>query len=106
MATVVCAHIDVPPEGVPYIVGTQAKVIEVVLDRLAYRVFVELGRGHHPSPPALCPRGLSVEPPENDQAEDYYRHALTLADALGMRPLRMSALVSPSISSAIKLTAR
>jgi hypothetical protein len=27
------------------------------------------------------------EPPEPDQAEAYYRHALILADELGMRPL-------------------
>jgi tetratricopeptide (TPR) repeat protein len=27
------------------------------------------------------------EPPENDQAEDYYRQALTLAEELGMHPL-------------------
>jgi class 3 adenylate cyclase/tetratricopeptide (TPR) repeat protein len=28
------------------------------------------------------------EPPESDQAADYYRQALTLAEALGMRPLQ------------------
>ena len=28
------------------------------------------------------------EPPECDQAEDYYRQALALADELGMRPLQ------------------
>jgi tetratricopeptide (TPR) repeat protein len=27
------------------------------------------------------------EPPESEQARDYYRQALTLAEALGMRPL-------------------
>ena len=27
------------------------------------------------------------EPPENEQAEDYYRQAHTLAEELGMRPL-------------------
>ena len=27
------------------------------------------------------------EPPESDQAGDYYRQALTLAEELGMRPL-------------------
>ena len=36
MATVVYPHIDVTPEGVPYIAGTQTKVIEVVFDRLAH----------------------------------------------------------------------
>jgi tetratricopeptide (TPR) repeat protein len=28
------------------------------------------------------------EPPESEQAEDYYRQALALADGLGMRPLQ------------------
>ncbi len=31
-------------------------------------IFVELGRGHHPSPPSLCPQGLSVEPPEEQES--------------------------------------
>jgi hypothetical protein len=35
MAAFVYPHIEVT-QGVPYIAGTQAKVIEVVLDRLAY----------------------------------------------------------------------
>jgi hypothetical protein len=36
MATVTYAHIEVTPEGVSYITGTQTKVVEVVLDRLVY----------------------------------------------------------------------
>ena len=36
MATVTYAHVEVTAEGVPYIAGTQTKVVEVVLDRLAY----------------------------------------------------------------------
>ena len=36
MATITYAHIEVPPEGRPYIAGTQTKPIEVVLDCLAY----------------------------------------------------------------------
>jgi uncharacterized protein (DUF433 family) len=31
------AHIALSPEGVPYIIGMQTKVEEVVLDHLAYR---------------------------------------------------------------------
>jgi uncharacterized protein (DUF433 family) len=36
MATVAYAHIKVTPDGIPFIAGTQTKVVEVVLDRLAY----------------------------------------------------------------------
>jgi uncharacterized protein (DUF433 family) len=36
MATVTYAHVEVTAEGVPYIAGTQTKVVEVILDRLAY----------------------------------------------------------------------
>jgi hypothetical protein len=36
MATVTYAHIEVTPEGVLCIAGTQTKVVEVVLDGLAY----------------------------------------------------------------------
>ena len=34
MATTNYPHIEIRPEGVPYLTGTQTKVIEVVLDRL------------------------------------------------------------------------
>jgi hypothetical protein len=37
MALVAYVHIEFTHEGVPYIAGMQTKVIEVVLDRLAYR---------------------------------------------------------------------
>src|SRR5262249_20995281 len=46
------------------------------------------GRGHEAY--ALCLLGEIAarrEPPEVTQAEAHYRHALTLADELGMRPL-------------------
>ena len=47
MATVTYAHTEVPPEGVPYIAGTQTKVVEVSLDRLAYhRDADEIHRQH------------------------------------------------------------
>jgi uncharacterized protein (DUF433 family) len=36
MAALIYPHIDVPHAGVPYITGTQTKVVEVVLDCLAY----------------------------------------------------------------------
>ena len=48
MATVIYAHIEVTPEGVPYIAGTQTKVVEVVLDRLAYHWDVDEIHRQHP----------------------------------------------------------
>lgn len=36
MATVMYAHIELRADGVPYLIGTQTKVVEVVLDRLAH----------------------------------------------------------------------
>jgi uncharacterized protein (DUF433 family) len=48
MATVVYPHIDVTPEGVLYIAGTQTKVVEVVLDRLAYHWDADEIRRQHP----------------------------------------------------------
>jgi uncharacterized protein (DUF433 family) len=36
MATATYAHINFTHEGVPFISGTQTKVVEVVLDHLAY----------------------------------------------------------------------
>ena len=36
MATPTYPHIELSPDGVPTIAGTRTKVIEVVLDRLAY----------------------------------------------------------------------
>ena len=42
------AHIKVTPEGVPYIAGTQTKVVEVVLDRLAYHWDADEIHRQHP----------------------------------------------------------
>ncbi len=36
MATLTYAHIDITPEGIPFISGTQTRVEEIVLDHLAY----------------------------------------------------------------------
>jgi uncharacterized protein (DUF433 family) len=36
MSTVAYPHIELRADGVPYIAGSQTKVIELVLDRLAY----------------------------------------------------------------------
>ena len=49
MATLAYAHITLSPEGVPYIVGTQTKVEEVVLDHLAYRWDADEIQRQHPN---------------------------------------------------------
>ncbi|MFO1434782.1 MAG: DUF433 domain-containing protein [Candidatus Competibacteraceae bacterium] len=41
-------HIDVTSDGVPYLTGTRTKVIEVVLDRLAYHWDAEEIQRQHP----------------------------------------------------------
>jgi uncharacterized protein (DUF433 family) len=48
MATVTYPHIDETPEGVPYIAGTQTKVVEVALDRLAYHWDADEIHRQHP----------------------------------------------------------
>jgi uncharacterized protein (DUF433 family) len=48
MATVTYPHVEATPEGVPYIAGTQTKVIEVVLERLAYHWDADEIHRQHP----------------------------------------------------------
>ena len=48
MATLAYAHIALSPEGIPYIVGTQTKVEEVILDHLAYHWDAEEIQRQHP----------------------------------------------------------
>jgi uncharacterized protein (DUF433 family) len=48
MATVTYAHVEVTAEGVPYIAGTQTKVVEVILDRLAYHWDTDEIHRQHP----------------------------------------------------------
>jgi len=48
MATLLYPHIDVSRAGVPYIAGTQTKVVEIVLDRLAYHWDADEIHRQHP----------------------------------------------------------
>ena|SRR5581483_9454263 len=41
-------HIELDPRGVPYIKGTRTKVVEVVLDRLAYHWDADEMHRQHP----------------------------------------------------------
>src|SRR5712692_6214910 len=48
MATVVSPHIEVDSRGVPYLAGTQTKVVEIVLDRLAHHWDADEIQRQHP----------------------------------------------------------
>ena len=48
MTTLAYAHIELSPEGVAYIAGTQTKVEEVILDHLAHRWDAEEIQREHP----------------------------------------------------------
>jgi uncharacterized protein (DUF433 family) len=48
MSTLAYPHVNVSPDGIPYITGTQTKVIEVVLDRLAYHWDADEIHRQHP----------------------------------------------------------
>jgi hypothetical protein len=48
MATVAYPHIDCTRDGGPFVAGTQTKVVEVVLDRLAYHWDADEIHRQHP----------------------------------------------------------
>ena len=48
MVTLTYAHIEFIPKGVPYIAGTQTKVVEIALDRLAYHWDADEIHRQHP----------------------------------------------------------
>ena len=48
MEAVAYPHVEVTPEGVPMIAGTSTKVVEVVLDRLAYHWDADEIKRQHP----------------------------------------------------------
>jgi len=48
MAIATIPHIEVNSQGVPYLAGTQTKVIEVVLDRLAHHWDADEIKRQHP----------------------------------------------------------
>jgi uncharacterized protein (DUF433 family) len=49
MSTVAYPHIELSPKGVPMITGTQIKVVEVVLDRMAHHWDADEIHRQHPS---------------------------------------------------------
>ena len=49
MPTLAYPHISVGTDGVPYLTGTTTKVVEIVLDRLAYHWDADEIQRQHPS---------------------------------------------------------
>src|SRR5258707_10279753 len=48
MTAVAYPHIELRADGVPYVAGTQTKVVELVLDRLAYHWDADEMQRQHP----------------------------------------------------------
>jgi uncharacterized protein (DUF433 family) len=48
MSTVVAPHIEIGPDNVPRIAGTQTKILEIVLDRLAHHWDADEIQRQHP----------------------------------------------------------
>src|SRR5438132_1432990 len=48
MATIVSPHVEIGSDGVPRITGTQTKVLEIVLDRLAHHWDADEIQRQHP----------------------------------------------------------
>jgi uncharacterized protein (DUF433 family) len=48
MTTTAYRHIELDPEGVPYVAGTRTKVVEIVLDHLAYHWNADEIHRQHP----------------------------------------------------------
>ena len=86
-------HIDVTPDGVPVLSGTQIKVIEVVLDRLAYHWDVdEIQRQHpHLTLGQIC-SALAYYYDHQDEMdrviEEQLRQVAAIKERLGESPLR------------------
>lgn len=48
MSTITYEHIEIRADGVPYVVGTQTKVIEIALDRIAHHWDADEMHRQHP----------------------------------------------------------
>jgi uncharacterized protein (DUF433 family) len=94
MATLHYAHIDVSRTGVPYIVGTQTKVVEVVLDRLAYHWDADEIRRQHPH--------LSLAQIHSALAY-YYDHQLEMDGEIDAQLRRIAAIKARLGESPIRL---
>jgi uncharacterized protein (DUF433 family) len=94
MATLIYPHIDVSRAGVPYIAGTQTKVIEIVLDRLAYHWDAdEIHRQHPHLSLAQIHSALAYyydhQTEMDGEIDAQLRRVATLRASLGESPVRL-----------------
>ncbi len=93
MAITVSPHIEFDSQGVPYLAGTQTKVIEIALDRLAHHWDAdEIQRQHPHLSPAQIYSALDYyydHKAEMDrEIEDQLQRVETVRNVLGPSPIR------------------
>jgi len=93
MAITVAPHIEFDSQGVPYLAGTQTKVIEIALDRLAHHWDAdEIQRQHPHLSPAQIYSALDYyydHKAEMDrEIEDQLQRVETVRNVLGPSPIR------------------
>ena len=93
MAITVAPHIEFDSQGVPYLAGTQTKVIEIALDRLAHHWDAdEIQRQHPHLSPAQIYSALDYyydHKAETDrEIEDQLQRVETVRNVLGPSPIR------------------
>ena len=92
MAITVAPHIEFDSQGVPYLAGTQTKVIEIALDRLAHHWDAdEIQRQHPHLSPAQIYSALDYyydHKAEMDrEIEDQLQRVETVRNVLGPSPI-------------------
>jgi len=93
MAITASPHIELNSQGVPYLAGTQTKVIEITLDRLAHHWDAdEIQRQHPHLSPAQIYSALDYyydHKAEMDrEIEDQLQRVETVRNVLGPSPIR------------------
>ena len=93
MPVAVHPHIEVRPDGIPYLIGTQTKVVEIVLWRLAYNWDGdEMQRQHPDLSLAQIYSALAYYHDHKDQIDEdidrRLRREQELLDQLDTSPLR------------------
>jgi len=93
MAITASPHIELNSQGIPYLIGTQIKVIEIALDRLAHHWDAdEIQRQHPHLSPAQIYSALDYyydHKAEMDrEIEDQLQRVETVRNVLGPSPIR------------------
>jgi uncharacterized protein (DUF433 family) len=94
MAAVLIPHIEVRADGVAYLAGTQTKVIEIVLDRLAHHWDADEIQRQHPHLAlgqiyAALSYYYDHQPELDREIEEQLQNADRIKASLGESPLRM-----------------